>query len=215
VAGPGADRAVRHRGHQQGILGHTGKGRGPDRAGTMLPPLFRAHHDVRRKPAERRVVTGCALAPVETGFDRSRFQLRRSDRAGDAVGRSRTICGRLCPLARYRAWWLTASSPNGPASGRAKPAALANCGHRRTASGPLVLLYAYAVNLVVGDIWLWTPRWRRRSVRHISNPPACPMGRQSFSGSPSLSFSMTHWVGRGLRRQPGKRAAKTLSTERR
>jgi hypothetical protein len=34
---------------------------------------------VRRKRAERRDGIGCALAPVETGFDRSRFLLRRSD----------------------------------------------------------------------------------------------------------------------------------------
>jgi hypothetical protein len=62
--------------------------------------------------AEQRDGIGCALAPVETGFDRSRFLLWRSDRAGDAFGRSWAVRGhhgrrrrdRLRPLARHCAW---------------------------------------------------------------------------------------------------------------
>ena len=112
--------------------------------------------------AEQRDGIGCAFAPVETGTDRSRLLLRRSDRAGDTFGRSRTVHShhgrrrrdRLRPLARHRA--LVSDRPCHPIGEqkrRAKTAALADCGRRRHASGPFVSLYVYVVNSIAGDIW--------------------------------------------------------------
>src|ERR1051325_10003662 len=71
------------------FLAAPGKGRGPDSASPRrLLRSFARIMTVRRMQAEQRDGIGCVFAPVETGVDRSGFLLRRSDRAGDAFGRS-------------------------------------------------------------------------------------------------------------------------------
>src|SRR5436309_8991509 len=117
---------------------------------------------MRRMRAEQRDGIGCALAPVETGFDRCRFLLRRSGRAGDAFGRSRTVrghhgrrrCCRLRPLARHYA--LVPDRPRHPIgeqeSRRRLPLWLiAAIG--AIAAGPFVSLYVYAANSIAADMW--------------------------------------------------------------
>src|SRR5438445_2317503 len=87
--------------------------------------------------------------------------------------------------------WCLTGHPIGEQKRRAKTAALADCGHRCHRLVPVRVAVCICRQFDRGGHMARSGR----SARNILSPPPCPRGGPSFSGSPSLSFSMRRRAG--------------------